>query len=179
MNKVNNSVEQTVYYMLSKLAIPSVDKIKLIKLMFMADKYHLLNYGRTITDDNYYAMPHGPVGGKTFNTLNESAFDHNKFFILTDDNKVIKKDCKCEFELLSDTDKEAIEKIIEKFGKYETWDLVELTHKYPEWQKYKDEVKSQKTSILLKTFELVSCVEGDGFNVSSEKIKALSEMLDD
>ena len=32
------------------------------KLLFLADKYHLIRYGRTITNDEYWAMSYGPVG---------------------------------------------------------------------------------------------------------------------
>ena len=177
MDKVNNAIEQTIYYMLSELAIPSIDKIKLVKLVFMADKYHLLNYGRTITNDEYYAMPRGPVGYKTLETLNKAASCNSKFFILAN-KKVIKKDCKCRFEFLSDTDRKAVKTVVDKFGKYETGDLIELTHKYPEWKQYEQLLKSKKNKkVLLKTCELLTCIDDDGFNVSDEQIKDLSEML--
>jgi uncharacterized phage-associated protein len=171
---------QTIYYCLTYLAIPSIEKIKLIKLIFLADKHHLLNYGRTITDDIYYAMPHGPVCSVIFNILNESAFLNNPYFILdADNNNVIKKDATCRFEMLSETDKNSLELILNKFAKYEKWDLVNLTHQYPEWQKYAETVKTKKTSIRLKTKELVSVIKQDGFNIPQKKIKILKELLPD
>ena len=39
----------------------SISKIKALKLVFFADRYHLRKYGRPVTNDEYYAMPKGPV----------------------------------------------------------------------------------------------------------------------
>ena len=39
----------------------SVDKLELLKLVYMADRFHLRRYGRLISGDNYYAMQLGPV----------------------------------------------------------------------------------------------------------------------
>jgi len=50
---------ETIFYILKKIG--PADKIKLIKLVYLADKYHLLRYGRTVTGDEYFAMENGPV----------------------------------------------------------------------------------------------------------------------
>ena len=42
-------------------ACPDATKKKLCKLLYFADKEHLLQYGRTITGDSYYRLPHGPI----------------------------------------------------------------------------------------------------------------------
>jgi uncharacterized phage-associated protein len=41
--------------------VPALDKYKICKLFFLADKYHLVKYGRTITGDKYCALPYGPI----------------------------------------------------------------------------------------------------------------------
>ncbi|MDR3306077.1 MAG: SocA family protein [Endomicrobium sp.] len=173
---INDVKVQTICYILSKLNIPSVDKIKLIKLIFLADKYHLLNYARTITDDTYYAMPYGPVGGDTLNLLNKSL--ENPFFFLNEENhKVIKREDLCNFNMLSDTDKISLDIIIDKFAKYETWDLTNLSHEYPEWKKHKDYVLKKKARVALKTEELISVIPEDGFNIPEERLKILREII--
>ena len=53
-------IVEALHYVLSKTK--RAGKIKLIKLVYLADKYHLLKYGRTVTNDDYYAMEFGPVG---------------------------------------------------------------------------------------------------------------------
>lgn len=40
---------------------PASTKKKICKLLFFADKEHLLKYGTTITGDAYYRLDHGPI----------------------------------------------------------------------------------------------------------------------
>jgi uncharacterized phage-associated protein len=63
------AVVQTIYYILQKTG--SLEKMKIVKLVYLADKLHLLSFGRTITRDNYRAMKNGPVGSTTLDILNE------------------------------------------------------------------------------------------------------------
>jgi hypothetical protein len=58
---------QALCYILDK--IKQADKLKLVKLLFIADKYHLVQFGRTITNDDYWAMPYGPVGSTAKDVL--------------------------------------------------------------------------------------------------------------
>src|SRR5450759_3452798 len=58
-----------VVYLASKL-IEGLDKYKLSKLLFLADKFHLVQYARPITGDEYYALPYGPVPSSILNLLN-------------------------------------------------------------------------------------------------------------
>lgn len=51
--------------------IPDLTPAKLLKLIFLADKYHLVRYGRPITGDNYCAMPEGPVPSWTYDLLKQ------------------------------------------------------------------------------------------------------------
>ncbi len=48
---------QTINYLV-RLANAPVDKMKIIKLIWLADRLHLRKYGRTIVGDTYYAMKH-------------------------------------------------------------------------------------------------------------------------
>jgi len=45
-------------------------KYKIVKLLFLADKYHLVRYGRTITGDRICAMDYGPVPSVALDALN-------------------------------------------------------------------------------------------------------------
>src|SRR5207247_4693024 len=46
--------------------VPELTPGKLFKLMFLAEKYHLVHYGRPITGDRYDAMNDGPVPSFTY-----------------------------------------------------------------------------------------------------------------
>jgi hypothetical protein len=40
---------------------PDADKYQAVKFFYLADREHLIRYGRPITFENYYAMEYGPV----------------------------------------------------------------------------------------------------------------------
>jgi len=50
---------------------PDLTKLKLAKLFYFLDKYHLLNYGRTILGDNYIRMDLGPAPSIAVDILDE------------------------------------------------------------------------------------------------------------
>src|SRR5665213_2095380 len=54
---------------LASRKLPELTKGKLDKLLFFADKLHLVRYGRTITGDWYAALQHGPIPSETDNLL--------------------------------------------------------------------------------------------------------------
>ena len=49
--------------------LPEFTKYKAVKLLFLADREHLLRFGRTITGDSYDALPYGPVPAHVLTTL--------------------------------------------------------------------------------------------------------------
>lgn len=51
--------------------VAALDKYKICKLLFLADKYHLVKYGRPITGDKYCALAYGPIPSHTLDILNE------------------------------------------------------------------------------------------------------------
>ena len=61
--------QAAITYLASK-DLPELTKYKICKLLFLADKYHLVRYGRVITGDRYCAIPHGPVPSRILNLLN-------------------------------------------------------------------------------------------------------------
>jgi uncharacterized phage-associated protein len=46
-----------------------VDLYHLFKIMYFADRAHLAEWGCRITDDNYHALPHGPVPTKLYDDI--------------------------------------------------------------------------------------------------------------
>jgi uncharacterized phage-associated protein len=55
---------------LADAGIRDLTKYKISKLLFLADKYHLVRYGRSITGDRICAMEYGPVPSVTLDALN-------------------------------------------------------------------------------------------------------------
>lgn len=56
-------------------SVPTLDKYKAAKLIFFADKYHLVRNGRPITGDSYHALEHGPVPQQTLDLLHMAIGD--------------------------------------------------------------------------------------------------------
>ena len=52
---------QILRYMLSFDDNGKMNRTKLIKLLWAADRYHMRHYGRLVSDSNYVAMKFGPV----------------------------------------------------------------------------------------------------------------------
>ena len=51
-----------------------INKMKALKLVYLADRYHLRKYGRLITNDVYFAMPYGAVASGVKDIAEDSAF---------------------------------------------------------------------------------------------------------
>ena len=146
-------IVECLYYILSKIKIAG--KTKLIKLLYLADKYHLINYGRIVTNDVYQSTEIGPVG-RTANNLLElyklnfseeevefaSRFlRKNKRGIFTSKKPTpsLKTPTKAiELDMLSDTDVEALDFAIDNFGYMKSNDILNYTRKFPESRTLKD-----------------------------------------
>lgn len=138
---------QAINY-LAKKAGGSIDKIKLIKLLYLADKYHLRKYGRTITEDSYYAMEYGPVASTVLDILNNTLITNdprslakiNKYITqyLEIQKNTIRSKEKVDFAYLSKSDIEALNFVYEKVGNMPSFDLSKYTHKTPEYKKHEE-----------------------------------------
>lgn len=51
-----------------------ISKLKLIKLAYLADRFHIRRYGRPIFNDSYLAMQYGPVGSSMKDIAELSSF---------------------------------------------------------------------------------------------------------
>ncbi len=136
---------QVLNYLASRFG-GKVDKLRAIKLIYLADKYHLRRYGRLITGDQYIAMNYGPVqsGVKDIADLSDFLGEEEKKYaskFIAKEGHDIKSIKEVANEELSQTDLEALEFVFERFGSLNNFDLIELTHKGYEWKKHENELK--------------------------------------
>ena len=179
------TIIEAIYYILKK--IKKADKIKLVKLIYLSDKYHLIRYGRTITNDDYYAMEHGPVGTTVKDVLSFDSFSleakgikyASRLLEKTDEKHFIAKaSARVTFDMLSDTDKEALDFVVEKFGTMSSWKLRDYTHQYPEWYQYEDMFKSKRTKReRIDTAELLSTLKDDPLKMPRKHVKESENIL--
>jgi len=165
----SKKIIQSICYILR--GIKRANKLKLVKLLYLSDKYHIINYGRTVTGDEYWAMDYGPVGSTAKDILSmDKDFlsieyeEASKFLKKKGDHDfVIGETCSDDdLDLLSDTDKEAIDFVLKKFGEFSSGDLINYTHKYPEWAQYEEIFKNKLSKRQrIGTEELLSLLEDD------------------
>src|SRR6185436_4198819 len=124
---------EALAYLASKS--PGLDVYRACKLLFLADKYHLVRYGRTITGDRYYAMPHGPAPNRVLNLLNIFLEDPSTTWlssVLTIDRSFryphLVANGPLELDNLSQSDIKALDVTLERFGSKTFDELKSLTH---------------------------------------------------
>jgi len=124
---------QVLCYLLEKLG--PTDKVKLIKLVYLADRTHFIEHGTSITGDRQCAMKWGPVPSCTLDALNGEVrgADAELFaFIHINDNRVEQRRSPGQ-ALLSGAERDTLDRIIREHGAKQTWSLVEETHRLPEY----------------------------------------------
>jgi uncharacterized phage-associated protein len=131
-------------YLLSRLG-SEYNHMSLLKLIFFADRYHIRKYARPVTSDFYYALEQGPVASFLLNVF------HGMYPEITEIKRkdrytvtLVKKSDRLEW--LSKSDIEAMEFSIKNFAKFDKWALVDITHAYPEWRRYKKEFGDNETA---------------------------------
>jgi uncharacterized phage-associated protein len=179
------AIIQSLCYLLSQL--DKADKLQLVKLMYLADKYHLMKYGRTVSGDDFYAFEHGPAGSKTINVLN---FDKRELGSHLDTAKRLFKKGQGEYEfvpgekcervsltMLSDTDMEALEFVLKTFGKMGK-KVIDYSHKLPEWKKYKSLFVTKTTKREpIRTEEVLSRTGDRYFTIADDHIEESRKIL--
>lgn len=117
---------------------PEVTKMKLSKLLYFADKIHLLTYGKPILGDRYIKMEYGPVPSCGYNLMknddrspveDQALFDHH---LRVDGNDIILK-APANLRALSETNKEVLDEVARKFGHLTPAQLSRLSHHDPAW----------------------------------------------
>ncbi len=112
----------------------SIGKVKLMKLLYLADRDHFLRHGAPITGDDQYAMPHGPVPSASLNALNGDVRGAERVFkfLHVDDYTVMAKAPLSSIDL-TDDETATLDEVFDQYGAITTWALVDLTHELPEY----------------------------------------------
>lgn len=123
---------------LIKLNGKPINYMVLIKLLYFADRESLIHVGRPITGDRMFSMKNGPVLSAILDLINMGRRDHASiwFEYISEptgyDVDLVRKDP--DRDELSEYELRVLEDVFAAYGKMWKWDLVELTHKLPEWQ---------------------------------------------
>ena len=125
----------------------ALNKLKALKLIFFADRYHLRKYGRPVTGDEYLAMSYGPVASSVKDIAEMSSFldpkvaDYAKHYVKPVNKNVYRSVAAVDTDQLSESDIEALDFSWSKFGAIGKYELAEVTHEYPEWKRHESALK--------------------------------------
>lgn len=131
--------------------IRGLDKLKAAKLLYYADKRHLIRYGRPILGDVYYHLDYGPVPSKALDIMNEAINPYRLRGIAQSNLELLRRYLKVstegrshpvfepkddpDLEVLSESEQEALHETLKGYGRYSGSQLIELTHAEAAWQK--------------------------------------------
>ena len=120
----------------------TINVLKLIKLMYLADRESMDRTGFPISFDRLVSMEHGPVLSRTLNLINgaldaRGAAKWDEWISDRENHDVSVKRTfdRSDLDELSDADLDAIYAVWAQFGGMDKWTLRDYTHKYlGEWK---------------------------------------------
>lgn len=127
-----------------------MDKLKAAKLLYFLDKYHLVHYGSPVTGDCYHRLDYSPVPSMNLDIMNDVICGpplrrllHNKRtferFLDVDSRSrrypafILKRDP--DMKVFSESEIEALDYTVEKYGNRTGPQLINLTHNEPAYRK--------------------------------------------
>lgn len=111
--------------------------VRLMKLLYIADREWLAEAGRTITGDEAVAMKNGPVLSHVYDLIKGVAHrtdDWGDFIRKADYSVELKKDPGR--GKLSKGEIERLTEVADRYRAMDDWELSEHTHEFPEWRNH-------------------------------------------
>ncbi|WP_314342188.1 Panacea domain-containing protein [Simonsiella muelleri] len=122
----------------------SLEILKLMKLMYLAERESLKQYGESITGDAFVSMPHGPVLSMTLDCINGNAVnvlngweswitDRTGRQVSLKDPSMLRDER--DLGALSKADLKILQQTWAEYGHFAAWTLRDMTHGQlcPEW----------------------------------------------
>ena len=137
---------QVLHYIQAQTA--RTDILALLKLCFFADRKMMRTYGLSLLHDDYFAMFKGPVCSNSKNVMDrrspkEAGFSEEEMKLINENISPISKGKVYVKDIgdssLSKFDKDSLDFVISQFKDFDKDQLVNLTHAYPEWNKFEQE----------------------------------------
>jgi uncharacterized phage-associated protein len=113
-----------------------MERIRLLKLMYIADRELLAETGRTITGDRAAAMKHGPVLSQVYDLIKGESSRAGEWgrFIHTVNRAVELRNDPGRGEL-SRGEIEKLTEVTDRYRDVDDWALSEATHQFEEWSR--------------------------------------------
>jgi len=133
-----NKITHSIIFFAAKSNNKVINRLKLMKLLWLADRIHINRYGRLILKDKYNALPHGSVPSYTMDLSKETL---EGYFEVVGYN--IKALIEFDEKYFSKSDIEVMEEVWKTYGKKGKFELRDLSHKFPEWIRFEDYINNK------------------------------------
>lgn len=127
-------------YLIAKIGEESVDGIRMMKLLYLAEREALVSSGAHVCDGQIRKMGNGPVLNGVYELVNGRTEDSywSRFISYhkepgKDAGVYRLKEDSSEFDYLSRHDRDILDRVFSQYGAMPKDKLVDLTHKLPEW----------------------------------------------
>jgi len=137
-----------------------LEDLKLMKLMYLSERemIRLANVG--ITGDSFFSMQNGPVLSETLRLMQgkprKSKGTIWNEHIESPEQWKVRLRKPIEPNVLSEAEQTVIGKQWNAHGRKNKWNLVDLTHTFPEWD---ERARQFKTSILISPVDVLEAME--------------------
>lgn len=132
-------IAQMAAYLL-RLRGGQMSKLKLMKLLYLAERESLRLYGVPMTGDRLVSMDHGPVLSKTLDLIRDTAIDAaedgwNSLIMQKNvhDLELMKSVQDDDLDELSKADIDVLDSVWREFGHLDRWAVRDFTHTLKEW----------------------------------------------
>jgi uncharacterized phage-associated protein len=174
VRKATQSLNYFAHLSASGAPPKEINKMKALKLLFFADRYHLRKYGRPVSDCAYFAMKNGPVASEAKSVAEESAHlppqvrSYARRFVRKSGSYDVGSVANVDTDVLSETDVEALKFAWKTFGHYTKFELVDITHHYPEWKRHEKALDGDTHKRVPMSYEDFFAEPDTGYNPCHE-----------
>lgn len=135
---IRKAVAATGY--LCELNGGSIDMLKCIKMLYIADRKALVQWHRPITGDAFWSLEHGPIVSRIYDLIRgkiggpEMELWRTVFNPRKGDTVSLKEGIKLNTMPLSRREKAALEEAYTKLQPLSIGQVIDLAHEFPEWK---------------------------------------------
>jgi len=160
-----------------------ISKLHALKLIFLADRYHMRQYGTMISNDEYWAMQFGPVPSCAKNIAEMSSriapeiLDYASRYLTVPAANLVKSVAPVDCDQLGRTELEALDFAFSVFMTEN--DIVEVTHRLPEWKNHEDRLLNGATRVKMDPLDFFTPIPGKdyGGNASVQRLNLAKEIF--
>lgn len=162
-------IAQVVGVLLRQEPHHTTEYLRVLKMLYIADRESIKEIGRPIIGSQAVAMEHGPLHSKAYDLIKGNHKDAALWFKYFDTERwFIKMNSETDVSELSRYEVTKLEEISKRYYHYDEWQLSKLTHDFVEWERnYKEDSRS---SFPIPFEEIIEAV-----GISEHKDQLLAE----